>query len=406
MRHPTKQIKGSKSNSLEGKTIVLGITGSIAAVKCVELARELIRHGAELHAVMTKEATKILNPNAMHYATGNTVVTELTGKVEHVQFCGVGGKAELLLIAPCTANTIGKVARGIDDTTVTSFATTAIGSKKKILIVPAMHGSMYENNFVKENLARLQQEGITILEPRQEENAAKFPDIGEIVLECERTLSKGLLKGKKVMVASGATEEDIDSIRVLTNRASGKTGRAIAKECYRQKAEVCIAHNHASIATGIKNLQARTGKEMHEKVLAELKKGYGLYISPAALTDLSPEKTSGKISSGKPVQLNLKPRPKLVNLVRKQFPKLEIVAFKAEVGMPEEKMIKKAREKMKELKSRIVVANDVKEKGMGTDDNTVFIISEKETKKASGQKETIAKTIVEEIASQGKNNRV
>jgi phosphopantothenoylcysteine decarboxylase/phosphopantothenate--cysteine ligase len=403
VRHPTKQIKGSKSISLEGKTIVLGITGSIAAVKCVELARELIRHGAEMHAVMTKEAAKILHPNAMHYATGNPVVTELTGKVEHVQFCGLGGQADLLLIAPCTANTIGKIAAGIDDTTVTSFATTALGSKKKILIVPTMHGSMYENQFVKENLAKLEQEGITTVEPKQEENAAKFPDIEETVLECERTLSKGLLKGKKVMVASGATEEDIDSIRILTNRASGKTGRAIAKECYRQKAEVCIAHNQKSIAAKIKNLQARTGKEMHERVLTELKKGYDLYISPAALTDLSFEKASGKISSEKPIQLSLKPRPKLVNLVRKQFPKMEIVAFKAEVGMPEEEMIKKAREKMKELGSKLLIANDVREKGMGTDENTVLIVSEKETKKVSGQKETIAKQIVEEIA---KNSRV
>ncbi len=402
MEHPTKQIKGRKSNSLEGKTIVLGITGSIAAVKWVELARELIRHGAELHTVMTKEAAKILHPNAMHYATGNTVVTELTGKVEHVQFCGAKGEADLLLIAPCTANTIGKVARGIDDTTVTSFATTALGSRKKILMVPAMHGSMYENAFVKENLARLKQEGITVLKPKQEENAAKFPNIEEILLECERALSKGLLSGKKVMVASGATEEDIDSIRILTNRASGKTGRAIAKECYRQQAEVCIAHNHESIATGIKNLQARTGKEMHEKVLAELKKGYNLYISPAAITDLSPEKTSGKISSGKPVQIKLKPRPKLIHIVRKQFPKTEIVAFKAEAGMQEGKMIEKAREKMKGLKSKLLIANDVKEKGMGTDDNTVFIITEKETKKVTGQKEDLAKTIVEEIARQGK----
>src|SRR4030067_1033688 len=97
------------SHSLEGKTIVLGITGSIAAVRCVELARELMRHGANMHAVMTKEAQKIIHPEAMKYATGNCVVTEITGAVEHVDFCGIGGKASLLLIAPSTANTIGQL---------------------------------------------------------------------------------------------------------------------------------------------------------------------------------------------------------------------------------------------------------------------------------------------------------
>src|SRR3989304_157353 len=116
------------SSSLEGKTIVLGITGSIAAVRCVELARELRRHGASVHAVMTHAAQKILHPEAMRYATGNPVITEITGDVEHVEFCGIGGKASLLLIAPCTANTIGKIAHGMDDTAVTTFAPTAFSS--------------------------------------------------------------------------------------------------------------------------------------------------------------------------------------------------------------------------------------------------------------------------------------
>ncbi len=398
MDHPTKQIKGNKSNSLEGKTIVLGITGSIAAVKCVELARELIRHGAKVHAVMTKEAMRIIHPNAMEYATGNSVVTELTGKIEHVQFCGVEGEADLLLIAPITANTIGKIATGIDDTTVTSFATTALGCKKKILIVPAMHGSMYENSFVEENLARLEKEEIGIMKPREEENAAKFPAIEEIVLECERAVGKGLLKGKKVMVASGATEEDIDEIRILTNKASGKTGREIAKECYRQGAEVCIIHNHESITREIKNLQARTGKEMQEIVLEELKKGYNLYITPAALTDFTLKKRKGKIESDKAIEINLEPGPKLVELVGKNFPKIEIVAFKAEVEMTETQIVEVARKKLKKLNSKLLVANDVKEKGMGTDNNTVFIVSENEVKKVSGTKEKIAKALVEEIA--------
>ena len=139
--HPTLWIQGQKSSFLAGKTIVLGVTGSIGAVRVVELARELIRNGAEVHAVMTEAATRILHPDALHYATGNPAITELGGRVEHVEFCGLKGRADLLLIAPATANTIGKIAYGIDDTPVTSFATTALGSGVPVIVVPAMHGS-------------------------------------------------------------------------------------------------------------------------------------------------------------------------------------------------------------------------------------------------------------------------
>jgi len=257
---------------------------------------------------------------------------------------------------------------------------------------------MYENSFVAENLAKLEKEGIGIIKPREEENAAKFPTIEEIVLECERAVSKGLLKGKKVIIASGSTQEDIDEIRILTNKASGKTGREIATECYRQGAKVCIVHNHASIASKIKNLQARTGKEMQETVLEELKKDYNLYITPAALTDFTLEKRKGKIESGKAITINLEPRPKLVEAVRKNFPKIEIIAFKAEVDLDEKQMIEVARKKLKELNGKLLVANNVKKRGMGTDDNTVFIVSENAVKKVSGTKENIAKALVEEIA--------
>ncbi|MBC7114659.1 MAG: DNA/pantothenate metabolism flavoprotein, partial [Archaeoglobi archaeon] len=120
--HPSKSIRGLRSRSLEGKTIILGVTGSIAAVKTVELSRELIRRGAEVIAVMSESAKRIIHPDALHYATGNRVITEITGEVEHVRFCGEGGEADLLLIAPATANTISKISLGIDDTPVTTFA--------------------------------------------------------------------------------------------------------------------------------------------------------------------------------------------------------------------------------------------------------------------------------------------
>ncbi|MBU4339933.1 MAG: bifunctional phosphopantothenoylcysteine decarboxylase/phosphopantothenate--cysteine ligase CoaBC, partial [Euryarchaeota archaeon] len=232
----TQMIRSS--SSLKGKTIVLGITGSIAAVRCVELARELMRHGAIVHTVMTKDAQKILHPEAMKYATGNRVITEITGDVEHVGFCGIGGKASILLIAPCTANTIGKIAHGIDDTTVTTFATTAFGSGIPIMIVPAMHESMYNHPIVIENIGKLDGLGVEFINPVLDEGAAKIASTYEIVLRVEKALSKKTLAGKRILVTGGATAEAIDPIRIITNRASGKTGVELALEAFRRGAEV------------------------------------------------------------------------------------------------------------------------------------------------------------------------
>src|SRR3989454_783557 len=139
--HPAERLRGVKSIKLQGKTIVLGVTGSIAAVECVKLAHELIRHGAEVHAVFTRSATEIIHPNALQYATGNPVVTQITGSMEYLEMCGRDGKADLLLIAPCTSNTISKIAQGIDDSTVTTYAANALGSGIPILVAPAAHES-------------------------------------------------------------------------------------------------------------------------------------------------------------------------------------------------------------------------------------------------------------------------
>ena len=146
MAHPSKDIVQTEGTELKEKRIVLCITGSVAEVQCPEIARRLMRHGAEVFAVMSPMAQKIIHPYLMEWATGNPVVTELTGKIEHVALAGEhDNKADLILVAPATANTISKVASGIDDTTVTSVASTAFGSKIPIIIVPAMHESMYRH---------------------------------------------------------------------------------------------------------------------------------------------------------------------------------------------------------------------------------------------------------------------
>jgi len=160
--------------------VVLGVCGSVAAIEAPKLARELIRRGISVKCVMSNSATGIIHPNVMEWATGQEVITEITGGVEHVRLCGVDGEASLLLICPATANTISKIASGIDDTPVTTFATTALGSGIPIIIVPAMHSSMYKNPFVVENLKKLKKNKIKIIEPRFEENKAKLADVKKI----------------------------------------------------------------------------------------------------------------------------------------------------------------------------------------------------------------------------------
>lgn len=165
----------------KNKKIVIAVCGSVAAVEVPKIIREFKRTNLDIHCVMSNSAGKIIHKNVLAWASENEVVTGLTGKVEHVKFCGVGGEAELLLICPATANTISKIACGIDDTPVTTFAATAIGAGKEIVIVPAMHISMYKNPFVAKNIEKLKFAGIKFIEPKLEENKAKLADAHEIV---------------------------------------------------------------------------------------------------------------------------------------------------------------------------------------------------------------------------------
>ncbi|CAG0952713.1 phosphopantothenoylcysteine decarboxylase / phosphopantothenate---cysteine ligase [Methanosarcinales archaeon] len=390
----TRIIQTSKS--LEEKIIVLGITGSIAAVRCVELARELRRHGADVHAVMTDAALKIIHPEAMRYATGNPVITEITGDVEHVDFCGIGGRASLLLIAPCTANTIGKMAHGIDDTPVTTFATTAFGSGIPIIIVPAMHESMYDHPIVIENIGKLTELGVEFVNPVTEEGAAKIAGIEEIVLRVERGTGKKTLSGKRIIITGGATAEIIDPIRILTNRASGKTGIEMALEAFRRGADVTLVHRNCLGIQGICEFYAESAQDMIDAVIEELGKGYDLLISAAAISDFTVTPSKDKIKSAKEFTLTLKPAPKLIKEARLKFPDLKIIGFKAETGISEKELIKRARKSMDSSNLSMVVANDVSSGGMGTEENNVYLI-DGSVKPVSGTKRQIAIEIMDKV---------
>ncbi len=390
-------ITCSVSDTLCGKTIVVGVTGSIAAVRVVDLIRDLIRRGAEVHAVASAASQQILHPYALEYATTHPVITEITGRVEHVQFCGVGGLADLLLIAPATANTIGKMACGIDDTPVTTFATTALGSGKPVAVVPAMHEAMYRHPAVLHNLDALRAMGVTLIDPRLEEGKAKIADNLAVVREVERLLGPADLACKKIIITSGSNAEVIDPIRILTNRASGKTGIALALEARRRGAEVTLVHRFIQDIP-VRQVYAESAREMLDAVLAEVAKGCDVLISAAAVADYTLDPQAEKIKSGQELVLRLKPTQKIIKTVREAYPHLKIVGFKAETGVTDEELVLRAKKSMQGARLDLVVANDVARGGMGTDDNRVLIIDRLVQRKvAEGKKSLIAKMIMDAL---------
>ena len=390
-------ITCSVSDTLCGKTIVVGVTGSIAAVRVVDLIRDLIRRGAEVHAVASAASQQILHPYALEYATTHQVITEITGQVEHVQFCGVGGLADLLLIAPATANTIGKMACGIDDTPVTTFATTALGSGKPVAVVPAMHEAMYRHPAVLRNLQALRAMGVTLIDPRLEEGKAKIADNLAVVREVERLLGPLDLAGKKIIITSGSNAEVVDPIRILTNRASGKTGIALALEARRRGAEVTLVHRFIQDIP-VRQVYAGSAREMLNAVLAEVAKGCDVLISAAAVADYTLDPQAEKIKSGQELVLRLMPTQKIIKTVREAYPHLKIVGFKAETGVTDEELVLRAKKSMLGGGLDLVVANDVARGGMGTDDNRVLIIDRLVQRKvAEGKKSLIAKMIMDAL---------
>jgi phosphopantothenoylcysteine decarboxylase/phosphopantothenate--cysteine ligase len=311
--------------TLEGKLIVLAVTGSIAAVETVSLAHELRRKGATVQAVMSHAAAGIVSPAALTYATGRDTIVDITGHVEHVIYSGDEREADLLLIAPCTANTIGKIASGIDDTPVTTFATTALGSGQRIVCVPAMHHSMYRHPAVLRNLEILKDFGIIVVPPRIEEGKAKIAAIDAIVLWSERAVLGEPLLGKRVLITSGACREPLDDVRVLTTRSSGQMGRALAYEAFRLGADVTVVHRDSFPL--VRNISVETADEMRSAVLRELEGGVDIYMSAAAISDYAPERVRGKIPSGMAQQVALNPLPKLIDSALKN-PAVMTIGFK------------------------------------------------------------------------------
>ncbi len=400
-----KDITGSSGSHLSGRRIVLCVTGSVAAVESPGIARALMRHGADVIPVMSQAATRIIHPDVMEWATGNPPVLALTGRTEHIQLAGNWkNRADLVLVAPATANTISKIACGIDDTPVTTVVSTAIGSGIPILIAPGMHESLLRHPAVSGNIERLKSMGLVFVESRMAESKAKIASIDDILDMVIFTLSGEKLLGKKVIVTAGPTVEYIDPVRTLSNRSSGRMGIALALEARRLGASVTLIYGPGSapVPPGINLVRVVTSDEMLEAVKAALadETGADFFVAAAAVADFRPAQFKERkipTSSKTALTVEFLPTPKLVDEVKRLSPGTYLAAFKAEHGGTEEEIRKSSLDLLKRSGADLVVANDVSRPGVGfgekTNEVTLFTPDGKAVAIPSASKDEIAGAI-------------
>jgi len=395
--HPSKDIVGSRGRRLAGKKVAFGICGSAAVFRAPELARLLMRMGAEVRVVMTEMAARLISPQLLEWATGNEVVCGLTGKIEHVE---LAQWADTILIAPATANTVGKIAHGIDDTAVTSLASVAIGLHKPVIVVPAMHASMYEHPAVRENLERLRKIGVEIVEPRLEEGKAKFPDPEEVVWRVIRAVTEKDMRGLKVLVTAGPTVEPIDSIKYITNPSSGKMGIAFAKAAAARGADVTLIYGPGTepVPSGVRTVRVRTTAEMKEAFDSAVREGPDIVVVAAAPQDFVVDHPAeGKLRHDREIVVRLRPAPRVLDGARTSLPSAVLVGFKAEWSVTDEELEAAARRKLEEQDLDIVVANDVSRPGSGfrSERNDVIIVTRSGRRKMAADKEEIAWAVLD-----------
>ena len=375
---------------LAGRNVALGVTGSIAAVKGVELAHDLRRHGAAVRAITTPASAGIIHPWSLAFATDQPVVSEITGKVEHIALCGKEGWADVLLIAPATANTIGKMAAAIDDTPVTTCATTALGAGCPVVVAPAMHEPMWEHPGILEAIDQLESWGVTFAEPRIEEGKAKIPHEETLVVEAARATGDRPLADTSVVITSGATREPVDAVRVLTNRASGKMGRSLARACYAAGASVTVIHDGPDLPFA-DVIAIETAEELRDAAIASVADA-DVFISAAAISDFKIESSPDKLDSGEIHNITLTPAPKVLDAVREVAPDLTIVGFKAEADASRNFLQEQAQSLLERVGATLVVANPVST--MGAHRASTLFVDATGAESIEGTKADIAKRVV------------
>lgn len=400
--HPSKEIIGEESDVLLGKKITLGVTSSVSIYKSIDLARALMRRGAEVTVVMSEEASKLISPELFEWATGNRVFhTRFGGEVGHI---ALSESHDAMVIAPATANTIAKLAYGIADSPVTLAGLSFIGGGKTVMVLPTMHKQLFTNPQIQEAIRRLAESKVIFHMPKFEGNRLKFPEIWEVAWHVEATVLRGEdLKTLRVLATAGPTREFLDEVRFLSNPSSGKMGVAIAMEAFFRGAYVSLVHGPLQGVdhTISRSRKVTTTEEMYHAVVEEMHSfNPDLVFLAAAPADFTPqERASGKLPSDKEYEIKLKPTRKIAEAVSKMLSdKSVLTVFTAEVAEDEQQLLEKAITKMKKYNAHIVVANNVGREDIGFSSpyNEVIIYDgERVLKSGKRRKEEIARMIID-----------
>jgi len=370
---------------LKGKQILLGISGSIAAYKAADLASRLTQAGAKVDVILTPSAEKFVTPLTFASVTGRKAYTEadLWGEEAHVLHVGLASRADLMLIAPATANTLAQLAQGKADTLL---ALAALACRAPLLVAPAMDGGMYENPATQENLETLRRRGVIVVGPIEGRMASGLTGFGRmeeparLVGHIRLALGRsGPLAGKVVVVTAGGTQEPFDPVRVLANRSSGKQGFALAQAARDRGARVILIAAPANLITpvGVERVDVQTAAEMKEAVLTACREADVLLMA-AAVADFRPSKPAEhKLKRGKGVpEVRLDPTDDILAAVADQRKKTGrpgvVVGFAAE----SRDLIANARTKLEGRGLSLIVANDITAPGagFGSDTNRVSVL--------------------------------
>jgi phosphopantothenoylcysteine decarboxylase/phosphopantothenate--cysteine ligase len=354
---------------LKNKKILLGVAGSIAAYKSIDLTRRLTEEGASVHVIMTGAATKFVTPLSFEVASGNKVHTDVFQyPLSHITLTA---DADLMVIAPATANIIGKCAQGIgDDMLSTSF----LSFRGKVLIAPAMNWRMYEHPVFQKNLRSLVSMGILQVGPERGSLACgdvavgRLSDVQVIMEEIRSALSPKDFSGKRIMVTAGPTREYMDPVRFLSNRSSGKMGYAIARAALRRGSDVVLISGPSQIHAPSRAdfVVVETAEEMRDAVVKNLK-GVNVVIMAAAVSDFAPGvRSDKKMDKSRGLALKLRKTPDILSEIGSMKKRPFLVGFAAETGAD----LSRARRKLVEKGADMIVFNNVTSPGSGFDVDT------------------------------------
>jgi phosphopantothenoylcysteine decarboxylase/phosphopantothenate--cysteine ligase len=393
-KHPSLDIVESYGTELSGKKIVLCVAGSVAAYKAIELARLLMRHGADVTCVASQAVTKLIQPDYFKWATGNEVITKLTGELEHIRLADYK-RSDLIIVYPATANTLGKLANGIDDTPISTVLTVAFGAKIPILMVLAMHKAMYENAAILRNIEFLKDK-IEFITPTMIEGKAKAAEPEDVLDYVLRKFGySSVFVGKQVLITAGPTIEHVDPVRVITNQSTGKTGVLLGAELISAGAKVTLVYGPGTVEPpkGAKVIPVKTVSEMFNAVKKEMKsKKFDIVILSAAAADYTVSRPNkSKIKSTKEdIVIKLQKAPKIIDQIKKIQKDLFLVGFKAEANVSKKTLINSATKKLIESNADMIVANDVGNKYQKNPEfNEVVIVDRSGKITSSGRKTKI-----------------